>query len=219
MKKKSDPPKKHGRGKLSDEDLKLWQHLTRTLNPLDERNNRVPQAQFDEPGFTPTPPAPHARHPEYFRAKPTVSDAHGGAHPVPQKPTQPPQLARFDPRHARKIRAGRIEIESKLDLHGMRQHQAHGALRAFLLRAHARKQKWVLVITGKGTFTRNANRNSHDDMSWDAPEPGVLRRNVPMWLEEPELRTVVVSYTAAAVHHGGEGALYIQLRSSSAGKK
>ena len=41
----------------------------------------------------------------------------------------------------------------------------------------------------------------------------MLRRNVPRWLAEPDLRAIVVSYTTAAIHHGGEGALYLQLRS------
>jgi DNA-nicking Smr family endonuclease len=33
-----------------------------------------------------------------------------------------------------------------------------------------------------------------------------------MWLGEPELRAIVVSFATAAIPHGGEGALYIQLR-------
>ena len=41
---------------------------------------------------------------------------------------------------------------------------------------------------------------------------GVLRRSVPHWLEEPDLRAVVLGYTQAAVRHGGAGALYVQLR-------
>ena len=45
-----------------------------------------------------------------------------------------------------------------------------------------------------------------------ANERGVLKRNVPMWLAEPELRAIVVSFATAAIPHGGEGALYIQLR-------
>ena len=42
---------------------------------------------------------------------------------------------------------------------------------------------------------------------------GVLKRNVPRWLEEPDVRSIVVSYTTAAIRHGGEGALYVHLRS------
>ena len=75
---------------------------------------------------------------------------------------------------------------------------------------HGRGLRWVLVITGKGS------RRSRDDdsvgFSIGGSEPGVLKRNVPMWLAEPELRAIVVSFATAAIPHGGEGALYIQLR-------
>ena len=41
---------------------------------------------------------------------------------------------------------------------------------------------------------------------------GVLKRSVPAWLAEPDLRAVVLSYTQATPRHGGAGALYVQLR-------
>ena len=40
----------------------------------------------------------------------------------------------------------------------------------------------------------------------------MLKRNVPRWLAEPELRSIVVGLTTAAIRHGGDGALYVQLR-------
>jgi DNA-nicking Smr family endonuclease len=40
----------------------------------------------------------------------------------------------------------------------------------------------------------------------------VLRRSVPLWLDEPELRAIVVGYASAGVRHGGDGALYVRLR-------
>jgi DNA-nicking Smr family endonuclease len=43
-------------------------------------------------------------------------------------------------------------------------------------------------------------------------ERGVLRRLVPQWLAEPELRAIVLSYDTAGARHGGEGALYVRLR-------
>ena len=55
-------------------------------------------------------------------------------------------------------------------------------LRDFLIRAQARGAKLVLVVTGKGRT---------------AAEPGVLRRAVPMWLEAPDLRPVVVGFGEA----------------------
>jgi DNA-nicking Smr family endonuclease len=113
-------------------------------------------------------------------------------------------LAALERRQARRLRSGQVEIEARLDLHGMRQSDAHAALRRFLLACHARGVRWALVITGKGATARGGASGEH--------ERGVLRRNVPRWLAEPELRAIVISYTAAAAPHGGEGALYVQLR-------
>ena len=69
----------------------------------------------------------------------------------------------------------------------------------------------MLVITGKGgeEQRRSARRLAGER------QRGVLRRNVPHWLEEPELRPIVLSFTQAGVRHGGAGALYVQLRKGS----
>jgi DNA-nicking Smr family endonuclease len=122
----------------------------------------------------------------------------------------------LDRRKARRVGSGRVEIEARIDLHGMTQSEAHPALRRFLLKAHADGRRWVLVITGKGapldrSLNRSTARFDGSDGADDAPR-GVLRRNVPFWLAEPELRSIVVGFTSAAIRHGGEGALYVQLR-------
>ena len=67
----------------------------------------------------------------------------------------------------------------------------------------------MLVITGKGKTA-----SEHDAyFARRERDRGVLKRNVPRWLEEPDVRSIVVSYTTAAIRHGGEGALYVHLRS------
>ena len=91
-----------------------------------------------------------------------------------------------------------------MDLHGLRQDQAHGVLRQFLFTAQARGAKLVIVITGKGG-------RSSDLASWHS-ETGVLRRSVPQWLRAPELRGVVIGFEEASQHHGGAGALYVRIR-------
>jgi DNA-nicking Smr family endonuclease len=58
--------------------------------------------------------------------------------------------------------------------------------------------KVVLVITGKGGS--------------DGEGRGVLKRQVPMWLEGPELRSLVIGYDNAGIGHGGAGALYVRVR-------
>jgi DNA-nicking Smr family endonuclease len=104
-----------------------------------------------------------------------------------------------------------VEIEARLDLHGMRQAEAHRALRNFLLRCHDSGRRWVLVITGKGVSERS-NRADRDDGFLEREERGTLRRNVPLWLSEPELRSIIISTSSAAPQHGGDGALYVYLR-------
>ena len=69
----------------------------------------------------------------------------------------------------------------------------------------------MLVVTGKGGPRREQDAATLG-FGADQPERGVLRRSVPLWLEEPELRLLVASYTTADIKHGGAGALYIHLR-------
>ena len=94
---------------------------------------------------------------------------------------------------------------------GLRQRDAHARLRGFLLAAQAKGFKTVLIITGKGGASVERD---HLAGAMGEPQRGVLRRSVPQWLEEPELRSVVLSYTSAGTRHGGDGALYVQLRKS-----
>ena len=88
-----------------------------------------------------------------------------------------------------------------VDLHGLRQAEAHDRLIGFLQRARAAGHGLVLVITGKG----GAGGALFD-------ERGVLRRAVPHWLSRPDLRPLVLGFETAAPQHGGAGALYVRLR-------
>ncbi len=103
---------------------------------------------------------------------------------------------------ARDLRRGRAEIDGRIDLHGMRQAEAHAALLAFVHRMHHRGARLVLVITGKGS----PEPGPYGD------ERGVLRRMVPHWLADPVLRRCVIGYEPAGRAHGGEGALYVRIR-------
>jgi DNA-nicking Smr family endonuclease len=107
----------------------------------------------------------------------------------------------------RQVSAGKVAIDAVLDLHGLHQEAAFNRLRGFLVSSQARGHRMVLVITGKGA---SAGRHESGPFG-DAPR-GVLRRSVPLWLEDAEFRAVVLSYASAGVRHGGEGAFYVRLR-------
>ncbi len=112
-------------------------------------------------------------------------------------------------RKARRLSSGRIEIEARVDLHGMRQSEAHDTLRRFLKPGHAGASAGCSSSPERGA---GATATGRARLAREGFERGVLRRNVPRWLAEPELAGIVVGFTTAAIHHGGEGALYVQLR-------
>jgi DNA-nicking Smr family endonuclease len=123
--------------------------------------------------------------------------------PPSPPPAGPPPLARLDRRTKQKIGRGRREIDARIDLHGMTQSQAHAALVRFLGRAQRDGARMTLVITGKGA--RPGGTDPYEGR-------GVLRRQVPLWLESIELRPLVVGFEDAGRRHGGEGALYVRVR-------
>ncbi|MFA5949207.1 MAG: Smr/MutS family protein [Hyphomicrobium sp.] len=205
MTKKPPPRRRH----LSKEDHALWEHTASSLEPLSRKRHRV------HPANPETETEPQVRTAAKQAQHHAIASAEGRTTEpkiVPPKveAAKAPALNTFDRRAAKKLRQGHFEIEARIDLHGMRQVEAHTALRRFLFSCHSRGLRWVLVITGKGGRQR---RNEEESVGFgSSSERGVLKRNVPMWLAEPELRAIVVSFTAAAIQHGGDGALYIQLR-------
>jgi DNA-nicking Smr family endonuclease len=96
----------------------------------------------------------------------------------------------------RKLAKGRLQLEARIDLHGLFQNEAHALLHSFILRAHERGLRHVLVITGKGSSMGSE---------------GALKRVVPMWFSKPEFRHLISSYETSAQTHGGDGALYVRL--------
>ena len=192
-------------GPLSEEDHELWQHAAASLDPLRRGKPRVPVGTRPQEGAAPRQqPAPQ------LETKAVAHRAPAARAPAVRPAHEPPPLAQFERKRSRRIATGQIAIDARLDLHGARQNEAYVRFRAFLLDCAAQGYSTVLVVTGKG----GRRETSGHDLAhpYAAPERGILRRSVPLWLEESDLRAIVTSYTAAGIKHGGEGALYIRLR-------
>ena len=174
---------------LSEEERALWDTVTRAIAPLRRRKAaRVKEAVETEEVVVRAP------------AKPVRNAVKTPAAPV-QRPGPPP-LAPLCRRMRQKLARGSENIDARIDLHGMTQADAHAALAHFLRRAQHNGARVVLVITGKGA------RTGADPYS----ERGVLKRQVPHWLESAELRPFVVGFESATVGHGGAGALFVRVR-------
>lgn len=183
---------------LSFDERDLWQRVTRDVTP--KRSKKKPQPV--EPSIEATPAAPSKPRPS-TDAKPVPGKVTPAA--LPAAPKYPAPLVELERRQKIKIAKGRTALDGKLDLHGMRLHEAHAALHSFILNAQARRARVLLVVTGKG------GGKASDLAAPDRPS-GVLRRSVPQWLGEPQLRSVVLGVEEAARNHGGAGALYVRLR-------
>jgi DNA-nicking Smr family endonuclease len=170
---------------LSPEERRLWGQVARSVKPM---KGKLPPPEPEEP----TDIAPVRQ-----TAPPPL--------PVPAVPAKPalPPLAPVERKTLQALRRGKKTVDSVIDLHGMRQEEAHFALIGFLHRAQASGSAVVLVITGKGGAP--SARSLFE-------ERGVLRRMVPHWLRLPDLRSLVVGFEEASPQHGGSGALYVRLR-------
>lgn len=165
---------------LTEEERILWNLVARTARPLRGKATPAPDpAKEEEPKAKPPSPQPPPSAPAKTPPQPKL------------------QVHHLDRLTQRKISKGRLPIEARIDLHGMRQDEAHSLLLGFLRRAHGSGIRYVLVITGKG-------RSLASD--------GVLKRSVPSWLSTPAFRDLVSGYEDAARNHGGDGALYVRLR-------
>lgn len=131
------------------------------------------------------------------------------AKPAPKPPARPapkPTASGLDRQTARKLDKGHLMVEARLDLHGLRQRDAHAALRKFLKWAQSQDYRHVLVITGKGSGAEEKKSFYEDEAR------GVLRQAVPHWLGLPDLAPLIVSFAEAPRRLGGGGALYVRLR-------
>lgn len=197
---------------LTADEAELWAFATREAKALKKRGLRSsgsasaeqePAEIDDGEGRRPLSGAPPTGPDKAGRNKQSPP-SHGNGRPAEKRP---PPLAHFEERRRRRLSRDPQLIDARLDLHGMRQGEAHRALRSFLLSCAARGDRHVLVITGKGTRAQPSSASG-----FAGEERGVLKRLVPQWLHDAECRAVVLSFTVASARHGGEGALYVTLR-------
>lgn len=175
--------------KPSEEERRLWRLVTQDVAPL-RPSAAAPLPPPESPPPPPSRPAPPGQRPAAAAPKPAAPAA------APKR-LRSGDLTGIDGHRADRLRRGKQEIEGRLDLHGMRQIEAHDALIGFVAAAQRAGKKTLLVITGKGSFSNGDS---------------VLRANVPLWLNERPLRDKILAITPAHPRDGGSGALYVVLK-------
>ena len=184
---------------MRPEERALWTRVAKSVKPLSE--DRMAALERSEPDAAP----------QKKDKMDTAARAYETGLRLPVTPRAP---AAYDPPvpHDRsgekRVRPGRLDIDGRIDLHGLTQDQALRSLRHFLQMAFASGYRTVLVITGKGFKSRE-----REVAPWEqVEEPGVLRRKLPEWLGLPEFSQYVSGFAKSHARHGGSGAFYVTLR-------
>lgn len=179
---------------LTEADRAAWAAYARTLRVMDGRS-APPEPQAAAPdGSALDGSAPHGRE----RTAPP------GALPSMQSSSFRPALPPVEVGTARqpgldagtltRFRTGKLAPARTLDLHGRTAQRAFALLHGFLRGAHADRVRCVEIITGRGS----------------GPEGGVIRRELPLWLNLPELRPLILA--AAHPHPANPGSVRVLLR-------
>lgn len=104
----------------------------------------------------------------------------------------------------RRFKREEFRVEAILDLHGLNEDEAFAKVDSFIPQSYALGRRCVMIITGKGIRV-------HPDEDIFAAK-GVLRKQVPQWLNMARLRAMILIYKHPSEKMGGNGALYILLR-------
>jgi DNA-nicking Smr family endonuclease len=160
---------------LTPNEAALWRRVSETARPLQGKT-------------TPELPAPS----ETPKRDMTVKAAPRLTHLPRALPKASPPPA--DRGEEKRVRRGKLDIDARLDLHGLTQDRARVALLEFIVTERAGGARVVLAITGKS---------------------GVLRVRLGDWLAAPDFRVHLAGYAEAHRRHGGEGARYVFLKRRS----
>lgn len=187
--------------KPRSEEMALWTQVTQRVSPI--QTNR----------FVADHKAPHPS--KRTRDKPVLdTQLTMGGGKTPLRDNLAPTLGHaikaqpvaMDRKSFKQLQRGKLKPDARIDLHGMTLDRAHDRLNRFVMTAHGQGKRLLLVITGKG---------KHRDDEGPIPvRVGVLRHQVPEWLRQQPLSSVILQVTQAHISHGGEGAYYVYLRRS-----
>lgn len=165
-----------------NDDQALWKAVTETVKPL---GSKVPAKEAEHVSLRKkltidVRPSRHSPDFDYTVCDPLIQ---GDLHAMDKKTGQ-------------RFKAGAMQIDARLDLHGYTLDKAFEVLKNFIHDQSRKNARCLLVITGKGGMLGR----------------GVLKAEMPVWMNSAEIRSLILSYTTAQPKDGGDGAFYILLK-------
>jgi DNA-nicking Smr family endonuclease len=174
---------------LSDDDLMVWHYVLQNVEPLPGKERPIYKKSEEHSDFTDQP-----------QEKIDLSALLEKQNPHSPRKIQLDYITHnqnvgVDKATAKRLTGGKFPIEARLDLHGKTQNAALESLRNFISASYESGKRNVLIITGKGP--------SND---------GILKQQVPRWLNVEGIREYTLMFSYAQARHGGDGALYVLLK-------
>ena len=93
------------------------------------------------------------------------------------------------------LKKGKIKPDGIIDLHGYKRLTGKIELQKYIVSAYENNYRNILVITGKGT-----NNN------------GVLKKEVPTWLNNEQIKKFIITFEIAPKNFGGDGAILVRIK-------
>ena len=170
---------------VDDEDTLFWQEVVKNVALIDSKT----------PDLNKTQPKIKINEHRYYATKQDFSTY--------SKALEDMENGGIDKATLRKFKREEFAVEEVLDLHGLTEDAAFIKVDEFIPRCFAQNKRCVIIITGKGYH------QAEDDIF---AVRGVLRQQVPQWLNLPRLRSMILIYKHPSARLGGSGALYILLK-------
>ena len=177
---------------LSADEVEAWDKLAATVKRLHPLKPIQPKPDHRPQPPVRSPPAKIATPPRVPRA----------AKPSPPKAV-PVQDRGLDSHWDRRLKAGQLQPEVTLDLHGHNLDAAYDRLMSGVAQARAIGAQTILLVTGKPRPVEAADRGA---------KRGAIRAKVLDWLAASSHHSAIAAVRRAHQRHGGDGALYIVLK-------
>ena len=185
--------------KLSDEDIKYWLALTKTLDS--KKYNHLKKQNFYDANDT------------YFQKKLELEKNFIFKKEKVIKKLDEKKYSRdviledirIDKKKLNLLKRGKLEPEIILDLHGMNTVIAKKKSIEFIRSNYLNGKRLLLIITGKG-------KSSKTSFFENGTQIGIIRKSLKSWLYESDMRTKILGIVSSHIIHGGEGAYYIYLK-------
>ena len=164
-------------------DDKIWEAVASTVTPLKNRQRTV-----------------FATKSRISLEKKLTADVHHLPHAPDVKIDDFEELTNgdihfMDRNTGEKFKKGKMPIDAVLDLHGYVLDKAFERLKNFIYAQSQAGARCILIVTGRG---KNGK--------------GVIRSELPAWLNHVDVRSLIVSFVQARQKDGGDGAFYVLLK-------